>query len=889
MKKTFEQKSPKATVKYKKIGKSSYNIINNIKKAAAVFLSAALMLPSAAYAEVLGTPRSARTTQLAQGTVLHTNVFNSPSVGNQTEHYVEYTPNPDVMPALTNGWSVYGKRTLTKADSILRELGYNPAMGMNADFFSFQTGVPMSNTVIDGRVWTKDSSWQWGIGFKSDGTAFCAKFPVTTTITTADGSYFSVECINKYRQPYALYLYTDDFADNTHSPDWGRDVVLGSVSGDIRIGSNITAVVEDISDHDGSVPIPDGKLVLSVSAAAAQEIKDRLALLEVGQTVTISTNAALEPELWNSAVYATGCTGGKLLTNGQLDLEDESAAPRSAVGIKPDGTIIFYTIDGRQSGYSYGARKETVARRLLELGCTEAVNLDGGGSTSMGAVMPGTTNLKIVNSPSDNGLRSCANFLFLLKLIEPTGIPYALILNNYGAKLLSGAAIDVSVVSAYDTSYGPATIPDGIEYYIEDDADTADGTGVGSSVNSNGYLTVRGNGDVFVAAKAGDAAGSTMVSSVTTPDSIEIYSADNGYPINELIMEPGSSVSLTAKSKWYGEELVSDSSCYRWTVVSNGDSVGEIELNGVFHASDTSGATGTLAVSAGVRSVEIPIIISSGGSNPVYDEYPTIDASVRSGALTAVISGGVKKENASVTVDGMQLEFEFDESEGRLSCDIGSDGAYHRVGIFVTADSGASSMAFLDSGDITKLENKFSDTSGHWASAYISYLSRCGVLNGSLEDDNKILFRPASNMTRTEFAVMLCNYLGVNTDDYAQVTLPFNDCGDIPWWAEKYVKTIYALGIMQGQLGEYGVAFNPNANINRMEFAISLTRLLPKGLSAEPVSAADADDIPFWAEDGMRTVCTQGIMTGYPDGTLLPLNNVTRAEAAKMLYNVFGA
>ncbi|MGN1092908.1 MAG: S-layer homology domain-containing protein, partial [Monoglobaceae bacterium] len=103
------------------------------------------------------------------------------------------------------------------------------------------------------------------------------------------------------------------------------------------------------------------------------------------------------------------------------------------------------------------------------------------------------------------------------------------------------------------------------------------------------------------------------------------------------------------------------------------------------------------------------------------------------------------------------------------------------------------------------------------------------------------------------------------------------------------VKAIYSLNIMQGQLGQYGVSFNPNANINRMEFAIALNRLLPKGLKSEPIYSADKDDIPFWAEDSMRVIFAQGIMTGYPDGTLRPTQSVTRAEGVKMLFNIIGA
>ena len=126
-------------------------------------------------------------------------------------------------------------------------------------------------------------------------------------------------------------------------------------------------------------------------------------------------------------------------------------------------------------------------------------------------------------------------------------------------------------------------------------------------------------------------------------------------------------------------------------------------------------------------------------------------------------------------------------------------------------------------------------------------------------------------------------YFGCETE------LPVTDNADIPWWAENNIKAIYGLGIMKGQLSEYGVSFNPNANINRMELAISLHRLLPQGLEAKPITAKDADSIPFWAEESMRVVCAQGIMNGYPDGTLLPLRNVTRAEASKMLFSIFGA
>ena len=869
------------------------SILNRIKKPTfhglkTVFpiIIAAALLPQAVFADVLGTHISSESSKIAPETVYTKNVFDDSSVGKQTENYVEYKPNALVHPAVTNGWSAYGKRTVSQAAEILKQQGHNPAMGMNADFFSFQTGVPMSNTLIDGRIYTADSSWMPGIGFRSDGTAFTATFPINTVVTLDDGSSFKVECINKYRQPYALYLFNSDFGSSTHSPDKGTDIVLGSVSGSFRIGGEVTAVVESITQNDGSVPIPEGKLILSVADSASDELKSRLSNLSVGRTVTISTSASAEEELWESADYAIGALGGKLITNGQLDYEDEAAAPRSAVGIKANGNIIFYTLDGRQSGYSYGARKSTVAKRLLELGCVEAISLDGGGSTSMGIAPVDSYNFNIVNSPSDGGLRSCANFLFLLKPFS-NGIPYELKLSNDGIYMLSGSSVSMAVSQALDSSYSYTDIPSGIKYTVSYDAETPDGSGKGSYIDENGYLTAHGNGTVYVSALSDEASGEASAVSVTTPNSIQLYSTDNGYDINTLDLEPNSTINLSAKSYWGGRELVSENDCYKWTVISDNAPVGSVDSNGVFRTSDIDGATGKLAVSAGICSVEIPITIKGGASSSENVRYPTIEGGVSGETLTATVKyDGLKKENIRVTADNADVDFDFNQSAQKLACSL-PDG-YHRTAIFVTTDTGISSMKFFDLGDIKTIDNAFSDTSSHWARDYISYLAKQGVVKGNLEDNDTIRFNPDNNMTRVEFAIMMCNYLKANPEDYADVTLPFIDNDEIPWWAENQVKAVYKLGIMQGQLGQYGVSFNPLANINRMEFAISLNRMLPSGLASKPITAADAEDIPFWAEKSMRTVCTQGIMNGYPDGTLRPLRSVTRAEAVKMLFNVFG-
>jgi uncharacterized protein YigE (DUF2233 family) len=73
----------------------------------------------------------------------------------------------------------------------------------------------------------------------------------------------------------------------------------------------------------------------------------------------------------------------------------EERHPRTAVGLRADGTWVFVVVDGRQPQLSVGMSLEELARVMSSLGCVDALNLDGGGSSTI--YYQG----KVVNSPSD--------------------------------------------------------------------------------------------------------------------------------------------------------------------------------------------------------------------------------------------------------------------------------------------------------------------------------------------------------------------------------------------------------------------------------------------------------------------------------------------------------
>lgn len=135
-------------------------------------------------------------------------------------------------------------------------------------------------------------------------------------------------------------------------------------------------------------------------------------LVPFPQWVVSGATVSLTATYKNLPGVVTGATGGgpMLLTDGKI-LTFESAAeesvsddfvttlhPRTAVGIRANGELVFVTVDGRQGGRSIGIDLFELAKYMKSQGCVQAMNLDGGGSTSL------FVGGEVVNFPSSKGV-----------------------------------------------------------------------------------------------------------------------------------------------------------------------------------------------------------------------------------------------------------------------------------------------------------------------------------------------------------------------------------------------------------------------------------------------------------------------------------------------------
>ena len=171
----------------------------------------------------------------------------------------------------------------------------------------------------------------------------------------------------------------------------------------------------------------------------------------------------------------------------------------------------------------------------------------------------------------------------------------------------------------------------------------------------------------------------------------------------------------------------------------------------------------------------------------------------------------------------------------------------------------------------------FSDMNGYsWAAEAVSYLTGKGIVSGT---GNKT-FSPERSITREEFAKILVLTMGYQITN---AETSFDDV-DVDSWYAPYVATLKEKKITEGSGNN---RFNVGAKITREEACTLIYRAaaerLPDGEKREFV---DADSIEAYAKEAVMALSKAGIIVGNNNGSFLPKNNMTRAEAAVVFYRL---
>ncbi|WP_394238803.1 S-layer homology domain-containing protein [Niallia oryzisoli] len=167
----------------------------------------------------------------------------------------------------------------------------------------------------------------------------------------------------------------------------------------------------------------------------------------------------------------------------------------------------------------------------------------------------------------------------------------------------------------------------------------------------------------------------------------------------------------------------------------------------------------------------------------------------------------------------------------------------------------------------------FTDTQGHWAAEAIDYLVGTKALDGMAPG----IFAPEADLTRGQAAAVLARVLGLDIVDSAKTD--FADTKD--HWSSKYVKALQDYN--SKIIGGYGDGtFQPEGSITRQELAKMVVTAF--GYELDDTKDVAFDDNNSWGAEYVEILASLGIIGGYGDGTVLPGEKVSRAEAATFVY-----
>ena len=208
-------------------------------------------------------------------------------------------------------------------------------------------------------------------------------------VDAGNGRMHPVNGVNRPRENDEAIFFTPEFHRTTLTGPGGIEAVI------------IDGVVVSVHDGEGSRPIPENGLVISAAGKAAAWVRENL---RPGGRAEVRSEAAMDPRLdWEPEFILGGGPAlvrkGRPVSAADPGTYDQGFSlkrhPRTAAGVLADGMLVLVTVDGRRPARSVGMTIAELEGLMIELGSVEAVNLDGGGSTTM--VIRG----KVVNSPSD--------------------------------------------------------------------------------------------------------------------------------------------------------------------------------------------------------------------------------------------------------------------------------------------------------------------------------------------------------------------------------------------------------------------------------------------------------------------------------------------------------
>jgi hypothetical protein len=494
--------------------------------------------------------------------------------------------------------------------------GHHVVCAINGDFYA-SGGITISSEVVNGQFTHSVNGIRKGIAYSDEGKADIL-VPTLGGIVIADDdtSFHNLTAVNSSRYTDYLCLYNHYFGSSTETNTYGYECLANPISG-WTINDTVYAVIEACEDGIGNMQIPAGKIVLSGHGTADSFLQSSC---QVGDTVRI-VQSMINSDLKNITQFVGG--GPKMLQNGidvtAQNTEGISASfyavrhPRTAVGYNADSTLMYFVVvDGRKAS-SIGMTLHEMAAFMHAIGAEHAVNLDGGGSSTM------VVRNSVKNDPSDGSERSVGNSMLCITS-APSGTFTHIQTLSDSIAVFKNKQISAGF-TGWDEYYNPSGIPDWSQLTVSYDTSIGD-------FEENTFTAYENDGDTYVTADYNGEADSVKIHIIELydlqvyPEAVTIDSV-NGVNLEVRAVDESDVTSLY------------DNDIFEFTVLD--PAVASVDTNG-FVIGKTSGETKVI-VRYGDQRDTVLVSVEIGEGEVVVDEIESIDSWTISGDTYINMSG----------------------------------------------------------------------------------------------------------------------------------------------------------------------------------------------------------------------------------------------------------
>ena len=312
--------------------------------------------------------------------------------------------------------------------------------------------------------------------------------------------YFSVDTKNENIEVLPGYYGIDKLDPDNLPLDgiedkkqfWKAEQLTKTVKYYENLGYNVVGAMNTALAYDSDAPY--GYMVMNGVVLGTPEVhkgaQTYLAIDAEGNCELRSMSTPLD----GSEVTAISANFDWLVKGGVLTKKTvertSSDASRSMIGIKADGTLVFCQVDGRNAPFSSGLSNYEMGEMMLSLGCVNAVNCDGGGSSTFVSKREGEKEAVMRSVPSDGSERATINSVILVSKAKPTGEFDHAVLSSDFDYYAPGTSATINV-QGVDAAGSPAETPvEGISWSVSDASFGTVDNGIFKSSGKKGEVTV---------------------------------------------------------------------------------------------------------------------------------------------------------------------------------------------------------------------------------------------------------------------------------------------------------------------------------------------------------------------------------------------------------------